>query len=278
MERSANCHVDALSLAWALASDLPGCFAGRRPAIPDQASLTFPPPAAEAALQRSLRLNMQATKKRHPYNLALTPCPASASSSSPYRITFRPSSPASVAVSGAFVLAPSKYRTCTLTMTARISTGGGATSSTSTATATAGADSSAAMTRAVYFQALAGGKSAWGKASTNVDVAAEHVLAWLWHGESYEQLDAFVESDGDSMSMSLEVPGSHSRLSVFGNKLPLIDDRVFATWNAWERARNDDFVVAFGQHTDFPDEFYKNKIDNAITNHKGAAKAVKGSL
>jgi hypothetical protein len=81
-----------------------------------------------------------------------------------------------------------------------------------------------------------------------VDAAAEHVLAWLWHGESYERLNAFVKSDGDSISMTLGVPGSHSRFSVFGNKLPLIDDRVLANWYAWERARNDDFVVAFAQH------------------------------
>ncbi|GMI32162.1 hypothetical protein TeGR_g11318 [Tetraparma gracilis] len=149
MERSANCHVDALTLAWALVSDLPGCFAGRRPAIPDLASLTFPPPPGEATMQRSLRLNMQATKKQHPYHLVVSPLPPpTASSSTPsYSISFRPSSPASVAVSGAFLLAPSKHGTCTLTMTARISTGGGGTTD-STSTATTGVDSSTPMTRA----------------------------------------------------------------------------------------------------------------------------------
>jgi hypothetical protein len=137
-----------------------------------------------------------------------------------------------------------------------------------------------------------------------VDVAAEHVLALLWQGESYEQLDAFVESDGDSMSMSLEVPDSHSRLSAFGNKLPLIDDRVFATWYAWERDKSGAIVIAFTQytgmhqptplplfpirnstkqltlvpHADFPDANYRNMIDDAITDHESASKAVKGSL
>ncbi|GMI32785.1 hypothetical protein TeGR_g3036 [Tetraparma gracilis] len=362
MERSASCHVDALALAWALVSDLPGCFAGRRPAVPDAASLTFPPPPAEAAVQRSLRLSMQATRKRHAYSLTLTPAtpPSSppASSTPSYSISFHPSSPASIAVSGAFLLVPAARGTCALTMSARLAAGGGAAGPASrtglgrpapvprsesrlrvsardallllddllslvavlfsacqrcaeidglvlgglathfrtSATAPTAAEKAlidkhvalgdknwARLKGTVrepveYFQALADGKSAWGKASTNVDVAAEHVLAWLWHGNSYERLGAFVKSDGDSMSMTLEVPDSHSRFSVFGNKLPLIDDRVFATWNTWERARNDDFVVAFTLHTDFPDEYYKNKIDNAITNHKSAAKAVKGSL
>jgi hypothetical protein len=82
-----------------------------------------------------------------------------------------------------------------------------------------------------------------------VDVSAEHVLAWLWHGDSYEQLDAFVKSDGDSVYAAFTVPGSHSRFTVFGTKLPLIDDRVVATWSAWDRARNGDLVVAFTHHT-----------------------------
>ncbi|GMI32157.1 hypothetical protein TeGR_g11317, partial [Tetraparma gracilis] len=333
MERSANCHVDALTLAWALVSDLPGCFAGRRPAIPDLASLTFPPPPGEAAVQRSLRLNMQATKKRHPYHLVVSPLPPpTASSSTPsYIISFHPSSPASVAVSGAFLLAPSKHSTCTLTMTARISTGGGATDSTSTATA--GVDSSTPMTRAEsrlrgfsskdallllddllslvavlfstyqrcseidtlvlvelaarfrasttaptvaekalidksvayenqdwtrlkgtvtepveFFQALADDNARWGRAEANVDASAEDLVAWVWHSGSYDRLAYHVKEDGDTINYGLEVPGSNSRIHLFGGKFPLIDDRVFGVWFSWMKESGGDYVVAFASH------------------------------
>ncbi|GMI25387.1 hypothetical protein TeGR_g1751, partial [Tetraparma gracilis] len=129
-----------------------------------------------------------------------------------------------------------------------------------------------------YFQALADDNARWGRAEANVDASAEDLVAWVWHSGSYGRLAYHVKEDGDTINYGLEVPGSNSRIHLFGGKFPLIDDRVFGVWFSWMKESGGGYVVAFASHRDYPAPAYKEAIDTVITSHKSAAKAVEGKV
>jgi hypothetical protein len=73
-------------------------------------------------------------------------------------------------------------------------------------------------------------------------------VAWVWHSCSYDRLAYHVKEDGDTINYGLEVPGSNSRIHLFGGKFPLIDDRVFGVWFSWMKESGGGYVVAFASH------------------------------
>ncbi|GMI57053.1 hypothetical protein TeGR_g10296, partial [Tetraparma gracilis] len=125
------------------------------------------------------------------------------------------------------------------------------------------------------WRASAGETSAWGKAVGSVDAAAARVLAYLWHIESYERLNA---KSSNPIKLGLDIPNSHSMFQLVELNIGAGQKRFCACKWTWCRESSEDFFVAVTSVQDLSEGEEKAAIMETIKKTKSSEAVVLSEL
>jgi hypothetical protein len=138
-----------------------------------------------------------------------------------------------------------------------------------------------------YFRKIEDDSAAWGKAVTMCDASAARVMAYVWNQstrretakESWAGRKSYGLGAQRLLTMSVEIPGSHSCIRVAGVRMPPgVDDRIFSAWWVWSLQENGTFVCALAPYSGLGDCDATRRVDEAIACHQASKGNIHGVI